>query len=576
MQLTSVSFENFKSFKERAQLNLNRINYLIGPNGAGKSNVLAGINLISMMVKDGHYPGPDDCFDGMREAPTTISFTAKLSEDERRKMIEKTLGSGRTASPGSKAFEFLKYEVSFLDNKKTRQKLLLSDGGGTLRLVQDMAGGDAYQLVRCALGGMDLNAEYVLTQDAGQRSDMLVGDFLESFDRDMRYLVLDMFLVRPMGERKEFPGSTPVGEDPDVSLDGENLPNQLLTLFNDRSQIQKFARKLRRLSSGEITEIDSQLKQQQAVIQLRERGRKTATAHSEISSGHHQQVVLHHILSRFREPIITIEEPELHLHAAVQKNLLDFIRSDLAGKQVIIATHSPIFVNVSDTESTFLLSKPAEGSVVTPVSPPDADLIRSGMGLSYADILHSDYLCCVEGKSEKIAIPALARELGYDAGLSSWVLDIGGYGNAKHLELLLEYLEMSGKKFFLLLDNHSKTWKHVNKLLRRGAFRKDRCHVLKGSFEDLFPSSVLVEYSRQLAQERGIAFELSEGELERRRQKGSATDILREEWRRQDSGREYPKADLAELLASAEPGDVPEAAAAVRRIMEGLGVAPAR
>lgn len=317
------------------------------------------------------------------------------------------------------------------------------------------------------------------------------------------------------------------------------------------------------------------MKNQHAEIQLRERGRKTTTAHPEISSGHNQQVILQYLLYRFEEPIIMMEEPELHLHAAVQKNLLDFIRNDLPNKQVIIATHSPIFVNVSQTESVFLLRKPAGGSTVTQISPSDADLIRASLGISYADILQSDHLCCVEGKSEEIAIPALARRMGLGTGLSAWVLNIGGYGNVKHLELLLDHLWASGKRFFLLLDKNGIAREHVDRLLQDGLFEKGQYYFLENNFEDLFPSATLIKCSRQLAREYEIEFGLSEEELDRLRQERSVTGILEEEWQRRAPGHGYPKADLAELLAE-DPDPVPgEAATVVRRIMKGLGVEPA-
>ena len=577
LELASVSFENYKSFKERAELNLNRVNYLIGPNGAGKSNVFAGINLISAVVRDGEHPNSDDCFDGMDGAPTSFSFTAKLSKDERHRLVKKTRGYSETKDPDGKAFEFLKYEVSFQNNRHRWQKLSLSDVGGSLRSVQELIDSDiAYQLGRCDIESMDLDKTWILTMDGSQVSDMSVGDFLASFDGDAHGMIRGLFSsLRMVGERKEFPGSAPVSEDIGVSSDGKNLPNQLMTMFNDRSQIQKFARRIRRLSSGEITYIDSQVKGQEAVIQLKERGRKTTTAHPEISSGHNQQVILQYLLYRFEEPIIMMEEPELHLHAAVQKNLLDFIRNDLPNKQVIIATHSPIFVNVSQTESVFLLRKPAGGSTVTQISPSDADLIRASLGISYADILQSDHLCCVEGKSEEIAIPALARRMGLGTGLSAWVLNIGGYGNVKHLELLLDHLWASGKRFFLLLDKNGIAREHVDRLLQDGLFEKGQYYFLENNFEDLFPSATLIKCSRQLAREYEIEFGLSEEELDRLRQERSVTGILEEEWQRRAPGHGYPKADLAELLAE-DPDPVPgEAATVVRRIMKGLGVEPA-
>ena len=575
MQLASVSFENFKSFKKRIDLDINRITYLIGPNGAGKSNVLAGINLISGMIKNGDRPGPDDCFDGMYEEPTTLSFTAKLSEDERHNLIIKTRDRGRTASPDNRAFELLRYEASFQNNQKTRQQLLLSNVGGALRLVQDLVGdNEAYQLGHCALEDMYLGIEHILTQDTSQTSDMTVGDFLAYFDRDVHHLVLEMLTLRQVRERKEFPISAPVGGDPNISSDGENLPNQLLTMFNDRPQIQKFGNKIGRLSSGGIAGIDSKVLGSDAVIQLQEKWRKDPTPASEINSGYYQQVILLSCLDRFKEPILTIEEPELHLHAAAQKNLLDFIRKSLPNKQVIITTHSSIFVNSSEAESTFLLSKNAEGTAAAPISESNVHLIRSSLGIGSEDAFDSEHLCCVEGRSEKIAIPALARKLGYRVGLSPWMLDLKGYGNARHLEPLLEYLGMSEKKFCVLLDKNGQARRHVDRLLDKGLFTEEQCCFLEDNFEDLFPSTVLAEYSVQLAEKHGVAFGLSAGDLDWRRRKGSVTNALEEEWQKQSSGHNYPKTELAELLASTEPGDIPEAAAVVHRIMAVLGVAP--
>ena len=275
-----------------------------------------------------------------------------------------------------------------------------------------------------------------------------------------------------------------------------------------------------------------------------------------------------------------IEEPELHLHASVQKNLLNFIRKSLQNKQVIITTHSPIFVNVSNTESTFLLSKNAEGTSVVPISESNVQLIRSSMGIDYEDAFGSSYLCCVEGLSEKIVIPALARKMGYRVGLSPWIMDLNGYGNAKHLKVMLEYLGMYEKKFFVLLDKNGQARKLVDRILREDSsekvtLKKEQCHFLKGNFEDLFPSSVLARHSGQLAKKHGMVFGLSADDLDRRRRDGSVTDALEEEWQKQAPGRQYPKAELAGLLTSMEPGDIPEeAAAVVHKIMEGLGVAP--
>lgn len=570
----SVSFENFKSFKDRVDLNLNRVNYLIGPNGAGKSNVFAGMNLISDVLRNDAVPKPEDSFDRATGAPVILSFTVEMPEDEKRNLSQKmSHRAGTEDLPTPETLRHLKYEVSFLDQQRIQRKIWLSDPSGQLQVVRDLYLEDGnyklfdHHIVRPGLKYMrNMHSSEQPSEDVPNR------DFFSIFGVRLLNPVIEMFSLELVGSRREFPGSATASQDIGVSATGDNLPNQLATMYNDPAQRQAFGDKIGALSSGEIEGANTSLQETNLAIELKERGRNSATTYAEISSGHHQELILAHFFHRRKAPIIMIEEPELHLHAADQKNLLKDLRDGLGDGQLIIATHSPIFANVSDAESTFLLSKQDGMTSAVPISESNVRLIRSKMGIGHEDALDSGYLCCVEGSSEKIAIPALARKLGYRVGLSPWVLDLKGYGNSKHLELLLEYLGMSEKKSFVLLDKNGRARKHVGRLLNKGLFAEGQCHFLQGNFEDLFPSSMLIKYSRQLAQKHGVAFELSEDELERRRRDCSVTDILEEEWQKQSSA-PYPKVEFAELIASMRPGDMPdEAAAVVRRIMEALGV----
>lgn len=532
------------------------------------------MNLIAEIVKNGASPTQDDCFEGMEDEATRFSFKVEMSTDERRMLLEKVdFYTDDAVGRNNRLFQLLEYEVSFKNSRQTLQKILASDAKGKMRAMHELSSEDgSYKLGSCDIESMDFDLDYDMSLHKEKAGDMTAGKFLDSFDPDVSRIIAELFSVRSVGERRDFHSSAAVGEDRGVSSDGENLPNQLMTMYNDRSQIRAFGDKIRRLSSDAIAGVDSQLSEKNAVIQLRERGRKRPTAHSEISSGHRQQVVLQHILYRCEESIIMMEEPELHLHPAAQKKLLDAVRNELPGRQLIIATHSPIFVNVSDAESVFLLSKHDDGSSAIKISPADINLIRSSMGISYADVLDSDYLCCAEGKSEDTAIPALARTLGYEVALAPWTLDIEGCGNAKHLGPLIRYLKMSGKKIFVLLDKDSRARKHVDKLVEEGVLAANQCHFLDGDFEDLFPSAMLARYSRQLAKKHGVEFGLSAEELDRRRRSSGAVNALQEEWKRL-SGRQYPKAELAKRLSYLKRDDIPKGAEeVVRKIMEEFGV----
>lgn len=578
MQLVSVYFENFKSFKDPVELDLNRINYLIGPNGAGKSNVLAGIGTISRMVQGGAIPSPEDYFDRVADAIMRFAFTVELTENERLTLAKKVSqqGAEEIDFSDSKIFQFLRYNMSFTNSQQTEKKIRLFDGQGEFRVVQDLSSvNDVQQFGKWNISGVDLESLDNLNLNMKQSGDMNAKDFLHAFDPDVSESIRSLFAsIILVGNSREFAGSVNAAEDTGVSPDGHNLPNQINTMYGDRPQMHMFEKKISALSSGEIRRVNIGMKGHNNVLGLEERGRTNPTTDSEISSGHRQSLIQQHFWHRCKESIVLVEEPELHLHAAAQKKLLDVIRASSKTNQLIIATHSPIFANVSNTESTFLLSKQDGGTAVVPIQPSNVHQIKTSMGISQADAFGGDYLCCVEGKSEDIALPALARSLGYKTALSSWTLDMEGCGNVKHLGPLIRYLERSGRTIFVLLDKDSIARKHVDKLKKNG-LSENQCHVLEGNFEDLFPSKMLVEHSRQLAQERGGKFEMSVEEMDRYRENRSVTTVLDEAWKKHAPG-DYPKTALAGRLASLKPDEIPDKAAEiVRKVMKRLGVEPA-
>ena len=443
-------------------------------------------------------------------------------------------------------------------------------------MVQDLSSvNGVQQFGKWDISSVDLESLHSLNLNMQQFGDMNAREFLNEFDPDVAKGILDLFfsIILVSGHR-EFQGSVSATEDAGVSPTGRNLPNQINTMYGDRPQGPMFESKISALSSGEILIVNIRMQGNNNVLELQELGRTSATADNEISSGHRQSLILQHFWHRCKESIVLMEEPELHLHAAAQKKLLKVIRDSSETNQLFIATHSPIFANVSDTESTFLLSKQDGGTTVVPIRPSNVNLIKTSMGISQADVFGSDYLCCVEGKSEDIAIPALARRLGYETALPPWTLDMEGCGNVAHLGPLIRYFKMSGKRIFVLLDKDGGARRHVDSL-KKTVLSEDQCHFLEGNFEDLFPSAMLVKYSRQLAQELGGEFGLSAEDLDKGREHRSATDLLKEAWKEHAPG-DYPKVSLAERLASLAPDEIPDKVAeVVHKVMKGLGVEPA-
>ena len=90
MRLHSISFKNFKSFKDETEIVLNDINYLIGPNGAGKSNILSGIQIFSQLLHGKSIPASTDYFDSNLDEDMSLSFTIEMSADDRNQILNQT------------------------------------------------------------------------------------------------------------------------------------------------------------------------------------------------------------------------------------------------------------------------------------------------------------------------------------------------------------------------------------------------------------------------------------------------------------------------------------------------------
>jgi putative ATP-dependent endonuclease of OLD family len=102
--------------------------------------------------------------------------------------------------------------------------------------------------------------------------------------------------------------------------------------------------------------------------------------------------------------IVAIEEPESHLHPSAM-HVLKGVLQELSQKhQVVITTHSPLFVDRSSIASNVLVhnkkARPARS----------IQEIRSMLGVRAADNLkHAEIVLLVEGEDDRIALTALIK-----------------------------------------------------------------------------------------------------------------------------------------------------------------------
>lgn len=143
-----------------------------------------------------------------------------------------------------------------------------------------------------------------------------------------------------------------------------------------------------------------------------------------------------------RGRIFAIEEPELFLHPQAQRRFLELLDRIATNDQVVVCTHSPIFVDVAEYQRIRLIEKSSvqEGTRVLQVTEelfPGDERANFRLAVAYntdrSELFFARKVLLVEGESDKIAFSEIAAKLEidlYQAGVS--IVEVGGKGNLPH------------------------------------------------------------------------------------------------------------------------------------------------
>jgi AAA15 family ATPase/GTPase len=162
-------------------------------------------------------------------------------------------------------------------------------------------------------------------------------------------------------------------------------------------------------------------------------------------SGFHQSLILLGFIQAFNPDVILYDEPDAHLHASLQTNLLNhFIQvSNKNGTQFLIATHSEVFINGVNDSSIICLREDKSPSRTVPKS----NLVNS-LSLALNDeitfLTNFPRIIYVEGDDDMRIIKKWATILGYQNKVSQSYFKILGGGSFEDMS------SMSQKHFLAL------------------------------------------------------------------------------------------------------------------------------
>lgn len=166
----------------------------------------------------------------------------------------------------------------------------------------------------------------------------------------------------------------------------------------------------------------------------------------------------------FENPqVLIVEEPEMHLHPALETSVARFLAKISNDCQVFIATHSTSFLDSSRTSAVFLVSKPRNGgSVVQQLSSIESMVkqVPPELGIRISSLFMYDRLVFVEGPSDEDVIREWAERQGVNLGLKGvGFVPLGGVGNLRYFaaEETLNFLSRRQVGLWFVIDRDERS-----------------------------------------------------------------------------------------------------------------------
>ena len=430
MKIYQLRVKNYKSFKDEQVLNLYGSRYaLIGRNNSGKSSLINAIHLI-LGSKDPRYMNLDETyyFDTSQELLIEITLvTNDLNEVWDLPTTKK--------NKGIFAGKFNKDPMTAQITLTINQKL---DGSIADKFLIRVAGFPVHQkvadlrssLAKDVVALPNRSAKEDLTASKWTSFGTLMKSILESsprYEELQNQLNQINVLIEEMlnNEKTQILDSSQIItfiEDIKFQLTKENKPSELLR------NLELFVKENNKFFHISDTGTGTQSTIIIAMLELALKHKAT------------------------KSKLLCIEVPELFIHPQGVRflcQLIDRIISE-TDCQVIVSSHSPIFISGLDPRSIVRIEKSNEGSKIhqLPSNYIDEDnKIKRSLNSENAEMFFSSNVVLVEGETEKILFSQLSENLKSNDGKdlnyfknNCSVCSVGGKDNiGNYIEILKKY-----------------------------------------------------------------------------------------------------------------------------------------
>jgi energy-coupling factor transporter ATP-binding protein EcfA2 len=509
MRFKSLRAVGFRSFRDEFELDtVAKVTAFVGRNNTGKSNLLEILKFLNR-PQSGQNRFVDLAFRGKDEF--LIESKIELNPEDRRRFIASLYGKETQISEGAYLNHFLEeitHNVRFNETGLIGGTVLVTNVEGKPLLIWDahVKQGQSGRPRNLTISSMDLAAacrsQSVVTamrERMDNRGDIgQTWAFFEppTLSEPVPQALLEFYnRIHWVDTLRKSDAQQTAQERNALSSGGGDLAQVWNHLASESPKLlAKICEDINRVIRG-IPDSGAPLRGGSATIRFTESWGGTFTLPNSATGTQQTAIIVTKLETGPAGGVFLLEEPESHLHPGAQRRLKDLLESSSQAEQVFLTTHSTIFGLGGGRTGSFLVSrKEGASSVTRSISQDDALALLLELGHSHTDLLGHDVLLCLEGDSELIAVPRIARVLDLDLeSLGVGLFNLHGRGGVRRIPELLGYLRQIGVRPYLVLDSEHDVGEMMLELEKQSLLQKGWATVWPADFEDLFGPEMISE-----------------------------------------------------------------------------------
>ena len=515
MKLIKINIKNYKSLRD-VTIEFEDFTVFIGKNDAGKSNLLTALDIFFNSIQSIDFN--EISVQGSSSSDLNWETTKRdnrIFYNQIPSIIEIV---GYFKLDDKEIIEIFPYENITIQNKKYRR-----DNLENIAVISSQIDSiEHIEKIKSKIESIKIGEIYLLLKSGKERGLVNGGDGVYNYDgmaNELSGILLEKlknnFVIIPATRflKKERRNSIP------LLPEGSGVPSYYFKLEKDTS------------INGEDTfdEISQKVNEQFSKyhkVTTKEDGEENVEVYfgkfpsSSVGDGIKQFFLhIYNLYSRDNK-IFGIEEPEIHLHPGRQKEIFRFLKEKSKESQIIITTHSPIFVSKDDVK-TYLVSmneSTNETKVKLIEERSEFQKIKFELGSKNTDLFFYDCVILIEGETEDRILPIISEAMGYDLlakGIK--LINIRGSGKATRIKEFLMYLKDSGISIFVIADGHKDIKNEIKDWIREGILKENNYTCWEEEIEDTFTVEQIIEAMKMVFQENDSDFYLDGEELKKKK-----------------------------------------------------------